>query len=62
LLGGALGVKALLGLAQALAQLARGPKLGRQLIAARVTEQLVLGRVDLGGLLEDLPLNSSLSR
>lgn len=41
--------------AQPLAQLARRLELGWQLIAAGVAQQLVLGGVDVGGLLEDLP-------
>ena len=51
---GALGVHRLLGLAQPLAPVTTGPQPLGQLVAARLPEQLVLGRVDPCGLLEDL--------
>src|SRR5215210_7115305 len=54
-LSGALGVQRLLGLAQDLAAVAAGAQPLGQLVAARVAEQLVLGRVDARGVLEDLP-------
>ena len=54
-LRGALGVQRLLGLAQHLAAIAARAQPLRQLVAARLAEQLVLGRVDARGVLEDLP-------
>ena len=50
----ALGLQALLGLAQPAATTLRGRELRRQLVAARLAVELVLGRVDRLGLLEDL--------
>jgi hypothetical protein len=51
---GALGLQRLLGLAQPSAAITAGPQPLGQLVAARLAEQLVLGRVNRGGLLEDL--------
>ena len=50
----ALGLQALLGLAQPAAAALRGRELRRQLVAARLPVELVLGRVDRLGLLDDL--------
>jgi hypothetical protein len=50
----ALGLQALLGLAQPAAATLRSRELRRQLVAARVPVELVLGRVNGLGLLEDL--------
>ena len=54
-LRGALGVQRLLGLAQHLAAITARPQPLGQLVAARLAEQLVLGRIDARGVLEDLP-------
>jgi hypothetical protein len=51
----ALGLQALLGLAQPPAATLCGRELLRQLVAARLAIELVLGRVDRLGLLDDLP-------
>jgi hypothetical protein len=52
--GQTLGFERLLGLAQPGAAVALVAKAGRQLVAARVSQQLVLGSIDGGGLAEDL--------
>jgi hypothetical protein len=50
----ALGLQALLGLAQLAAATLRGRELRRQLVATRLAVELVLGRVDGLGLFDDL--------
>jgi hypothetical protein len=51
-------LQALLGLAQPAAAALGGSELGRQLVAVRLAVELVLGRVDRLGLLDDLARES----
>jgi hypothetical protein len=53
-LRGALGLQRLLGLAQHPAPTTAGAQPLRELVAARLAEQLVVGRIDRGRLLENL--------